>query len=123
MENEEYELTSGDVVIGDETTAETQDEMKSEEQVFTQETEEIKDEAVANDSEEVATQNTQPSDPEENTRDKPIGVYVKYDENGKVKEVNSDIFITDFASWTKIDEGYGDRFAHAQSQYFNNNEQ
>lgn len=50
--------------------------------------------------------------------EKPIGVYVKYDENGNIKEVNSDIFITDFTGWTKIDEGFGDRYAHAQSQYF-----
>lgn len=49
---------------------------------------------------------------------KPIGVYAKYDENGDITEVNSDIFIHDFTAWTKIDEGYGDRYAHAQSQYF-----
>ena len=50
---------------------------------------------------------------------KPIGVYAKYDENGNIIEVNSDIFIKNFDGWTKIDEGYGDRYAHAQSQYFN----
>ena len=50
---------------------------------------------------------------------KPIGVYAKYDENGNIIEVNSDIFIRDLTGWTKIDEGYGDRYAHAQSQYFN----
>ena len=49
---------------------------------------------------------------------KPIGVYAKYDQNGNITEVNSDIFIRDFTGWTKIDEGYGDRYAHAQSQYF-----
>ena len=49
---------------------------------------------------------------------KKIGVYAKYDENGNITEVNSDIFIRDFTGWTKIDEGYGDRYAHAQSQYF-----
>ena len=52
------------------------------------------------------------------THEKPIGVYAKYDENGNVKEVNSDIFIDDLSGWTKIDEGFGDRFAHAQNQYF-----
>lgn len=50
---------------------------------------------------------------------KPIGVYAKYDENGNIIEVNSDIFIKNFDGWTKIDEGYGDRYAHAQGQYFN----
>ena len=49
---------------------------------------------------------------------KPIGVYAKYDENGNITEVNSDIFIRDLTGWTKIDEGYGDKFAHAQSLYF-----
>ncbi len=49
--------------------------------------------------------------------EKPIEVYAKYDEYGKIIEVNSDIFIEDFTGWTKIDEGFGDRFAHAQSQY------
>ena len=53
---------------------------------------------------------------------KPIGVYAKYDQNGNITEVNSDIFIRDFTGWTKIDEGYGDRYAHAQSQYFENKE-
>lgn len=52
------------------------------------------------------------------TKEKPIGVYVRYDENGNIIEVNSDIFIKNFDGWTKIDEGYGDRYAHAQSQYF-----
>lgn len=55
------------------------------------------------------------------THEKPIGVYAKYDENGNIKEVNSDIFIKDFTGWTKIDEGFGDRYAHAQSQYFSFN--
>ena len=54
-------------------------------------------------------------------KETPIGVYAKYDENGNVKEVNSDIFIDDLSGWTKIDEGFGDRFAHAQSQYFEPN--
>ena len=35
--------------------------------------------------------------------EKPIGVYVKYDENGNIIEVNSDIFIRDLTGWTKID--------------------
>lgn len=48
----------------------------------------------------------------------PIGVYVKLNEEGFVTDVSSDIFITNFEGWQKIDEGYGDRFAHAQSQYF-----
>jgi hypothetical protein len=47
----------------------------------------------------------------------PIGVYVKKDNHGKVVEINSDVFIEDLTGWEKIDEGFGDKFAHAQSQY------
>ena len=47
----------------------------------------------------------------------PIGVYVKRASNGKVLEINSDIFIEDFEGWEKIDEGFGDKYAHAQTQY------
>lgn len=50
--------------------------------------------------------------------DKPIGVYVKVNEDGFVTDVNSEIFIKDFTGWQKIDEGCGDKFAHAQNNYF-----
>ena len=49
---------------------------------------------------------------------KPIGVYVKLNDEYFVTDVNSDIFIKDFEGWTQIDVGYGDKYAHAQSQYF-----
>ena len=48
----------------------------------------------------------------------PIGVYIKVDYNSNVISVGSEIFITDFWNWVKIDEGFGDKYAHAQSQYF-----
>ena len=48
---------------------------------------------------------------------RPIGVYVKRDVNGRVVEINSELFIDDLTGWEKIDEGFGDKFAHAQSQY------
>lgn len=51
--------------------------------------------------------------------DNPIGVYVKVSDDGFVADVNSDIFIKDFSGWKKIDEGFGDRFSHAQTMYFN----
>ncbi len=50
----------------------------------------------------------------------PIAVYVKVNEEGYVTDVNSDIFLKDFTGWQKIDEGFGDKYAHAQSQYFGN---
>ena len=51
-------------------------------------------------------------------KQKPIGVYVKTNQDGFIVDVNSDVFIRDLSDWQKIDEGYGDKFAHAQSQYF-----
>lgn len=48
----------------------------------------------------------------------PISVYVKANVNKEIIEVGSSIFLTDFTGWIKVDEGYGDRYAHAQSQYF-----
>ena len=47
-----------------------------------------------------------------------IGVYVRTDSQNNIIEINSDIFIHDLTGWIKIDEGNGDKFAHAQSQYF-----
>ena len=47
-----------------------------------------------------------------------ISVYIKKDANGNVTDINSDIFIEDTENWTKIDEGTGDKYAHAQGNYF-----
>lgn len=46
-------------------------------------------------------------------------VYVKTDEKRRVIEINSDIFLSDTAGWTQVDEGDGDKYAHAQSNYLN----
>ena len=50
--------------------------------------------------------------------EKPISVYVKTNSEGFIIEINSDIFIQDLSGWQKIDEGYGDKYAHAQNLYF-----
>lgn len=50
--------------------------------------------------------------------EEPIKVYVKTNTNGEVIEVTSSIFLKDPTGWKEIDKGYGDRYAHAQSQYF-----
>lgn len=50
--------------------------------------------------------------------EEPIKVYIKINSNNEIIEVNSEIFILDLTGWIKIDEGYGDKYAHAQSQYF-----
>lgn len=47
----------------------------------------------------------------------PYGVYVKTDEQGRIIAINSSAFLTDPDSWTKIDEGYTDRYHHAQGNY------
>ena len=51
--------------------------------------------------------------------EQPIKVYVKVNADGYITEINSEIFIKDFTDWIEIDSGYGDKYAHAQSQYFN----
>ena len=45
-------------------------------------------------------------------------VYVKTNENGYITAVNSSAFLEDAAGWTEIDQGAGDRFHHAQGNYF-----
>lgn len=47
----------------------------------------------------------------------PYGVYVRTDDAGQIREINSDAFLTSIDGWTKIDEGYGDRYHHAQGNY------
>lgn len=47
-------------------------------------------------------------------------VYVKVNQNGDIISVDSDIFIdkNDLQNWIQIDEGTGDKYSLAQSQYF-----
>ena len=53
-----------------------------------------------------------------NNEEKAICVYVKAKPTGEIYEINSELFIVDFDGWIKIDEGFGDKYAHAQSQYY-----
>lgn len=48
----------------------------------------------------------------------PYIVYVKTDSNGYITAVNSSAFLTDSSGWTEIDSGYGDKYHHAQGNYF-----
>ena len=50
--------------------------------------------------------------------EQPIKVYIKINSNNNIVDINSEIFIKDLTSWVYIDEGYGDKYTHAQSQYF-----
>ena len=46
-----------------------------------------------------------------------IKVYIQTDINKTVITINSSIFVQDTTGWIEIDEGNGDKYAHAQSQY------
>lgn len=48
----------------------------------------------------------------------PYGVYISIDPEGRIYAVNSDAFLLDLTGWIKIDEGYGDKYHHAQGNYF-----
>ena len=50
--------------------------------------------------------------------EQPIKVYVKINTNNEIIAVGSSIFIDDTTGWVEIDSGYGDKYTHAQSQYF-----
>ena len=54
----------------------------------------------------------------EEMKEQPIKVYVKVNDKNEVVEVGSSIFIEDTTGWIEIDEGFEDKYAHAQSQYF-----
>ena len=45
-------------------------------------------------------------------------VYVKTDSNGYITTVNSSAFLPNTTGWTEIDSGYGDKYHHAQGNYF-----
>ena len=47
-----------------------------------------------------------------------IKVYIKVNEQHEITEVGSSIFIDDLTGWTYLDEGTGDKYAHAQNNYF-----
>lgn len=46
-----------------------------------------------------------------------IKVYIKVNGNNEVTEINSEIFIRDLSGWIFIDDGFGDKYAHAQGHY------
>lgn len=45
-------------------------------------------------------------------------VYVKPNENSYITAVNSSAFLVDASGWVEIDRGSGDRYHHAQGNYF-----
>ena len=47
----------------------------------------------------------------------PYAVLVRTDEQNRITEINSNAFVADANGWTKIEEGWGDKFHHAQGNY------
>ena len=45
-------------------------------------------------------------------------VFALTDERDRILDINSDAFLADTAGWVQIDEGIGDRYHHAQGNYF-----
>lgn len=45
-------------------------------------------------------------------------VYVKPNDSGYITAVNSSAFLPDATGWVEIDRGYGDKYHHAQGNYF-----
>ena len=48
----------------------------------------------------------------------PYIVYVKSNADGYITAVNSSEFLTDTTGWVEIDSGNGDKYHHAQGNYF-----
>lgn len=48
----------------------------------------------------------------------PYIVYVKRDDANRIIAINSSAFLPDTDGWTEIDRGYGDKYHHAQGNYF-----
>lgn len=47
-----------------------------------------------------------------------IKVYIKIDENNCIIDINSSIFLSNTENYICIDEGFGDKYSHAQGNYF-----
>lgn len=47
----------------------------------------------------------------------PYAVLARTDEQNRITEINSNAFVADANGWTKIDEGWGDKYHHAQGNY------
>ncbi len=50
--------------------------------------------------------------------DNTITVYAQINEDKNIIAVNSSVFLPDTVDWVQIDEGEGDKYAHAQNNYF-----
>jgi hypothetical protein len=48
----------------------------------------------------------------------PYIVYVKTNSSSYIININSSAFLFDATGWTEIDRGYGDKYHHAQGNFF-----
>ena len=48
----------------------------------------------------------------------PYIVYVKVDDQNRITTINSSAFIPGPSEWIEIDSGFGDKYHHAQGNYF-----
>lgn len=48
----------------------------------------------------------------------PYIVYLKVNSDGYIVNVNSSAFLIDTKDWIEFDSGYGDKYHHAQGNYF-----
>lgn len=48
----------------------------------------------------------------------PYVVYVRSDVENRITAVDSSAFLADTTGWVQIDSGYGDKYHHAQGNYF-----
>ena len=48
----------------------------------------------------------------------PYIVYVRTDSNGCITSINSSAFLRETDGWTEVDSGFGDKYHHAQGNYF-----
>ena len=55
---------------------------------------------------------------EEINMNQPYKVLVRVDSVDRVVEINSSAFLQDTDGWVQIDSGHGDRYHHAQGNYF-----
>ena len=51
-------------------------------------------------------------------RFEPYIVYIKKDDENRITDINSSGFLRDTHDWIEIDRGYGDKYYHAQGNYF-----
>lgn len=48
----------------------------------------------------------------------PYVVYIKTNADSYITAINSSAFLLDLTEWIEIDSGYGDKYHHAQNNYF-----